>query len=450
VLLADRDEKRRTRIQLFLDRRGYEATSAASPPASGGRGGEPAAFDLLFCDLQALSRLDAAALGGPYVVVVAGASERERVGDALASGAPIDDCLIDPQSEVELDLALRRARRSRPVAPERRRRGADRQRPGGFGGMIGDSPAMAQVYDLVARVAGHGASVLITGESGTGKELVARAIHDRSARKGAFVALNCGAIPGSLLESELFGYKKGAFTDAIRDKTGLVQEADGGTLFLDEIGEMPADLQVKLLRVLQESEIRPLGGSQSLRVDVRVVAATVRDLAAEVASGSFRQDLFFRLNVLPIHMPPLRDRLEDIPALARHFLGGFAARHGLDPSAVEITEEALARLAGHDWPGNVRELENTIERALVLADGGRIDEQALGQLSRQAASKHPLAEVLAADELSIKRATRAVEAALIRRALEITSGNRTNAAKLLEISHRALLYKIKEYGLQDA
>jgi two-component system, NtrC family, response regulator AtoC len=417
-----------------------------------GAGGEVGSFDLVFCDLHALARLDPAALGGPYVVVVAGAGERERVGDALASGAPIDDCLIDPCSEVDIDLALRRARRCRPSGAARgRRAGGHAADPlEGFGGMIGDSPAIAEVFDLVDRVAGHDASVLITGESGTGKELVARAIHDRSGRSGAFIAVNCGAIPGSLLESELFGYKKGAFTDAIRDKPGLVEEADGGTLFLDEIGEMPADLQVKLLRVLQESEIRPLGGSQSVRVDVRVLAATVRDLAAEVARGAFRQDLFFRLNVLPIHMPPLRDRRADIPALALHFLRTFADRHGLEPGAVELSEAALARLLRHDWPGNVRELENTIERALVLADDSRIDAQALGELSRQGATHHPLEAVLAADDLSIKRATRAVEAALIRRALEMTGGNRTSAAKLLEISHRALLYKIKEYGLQGA
>ncbi len=404
----------------------------------------------MFCDLAALARLDPKGLGGAYVVVVAGAGEREQLGDALASGAPIDDALIEPATDLDLELVLRRADRCRRPLREagraRRGRKPSAKAPG-FAGMIGRSAAMAEVFDLVDRIAVHDAGVLITGESGTGKELVARAIHDGSARRGAFVAVNCGAIPGSLLESELFGYRKGAFTDAVRDKAGLVQEADGGTLFLDEIGEMPADLQVKLLRVLQESEIRPLGASESIRVDVRVVAATVRDLTAEVERGRFRQDLFFRLNVLPIHVPPLRERKDDIPMLAGHFLRSFAERHGVDVASLEITDEGLARLSRHSWPGNVRELENTIERALVLADGGRIDGPAIGELSRQAAARHPLEEALPADELSIKRAGRVVEEALIRRALETTGGNRTNAAKLLEISHRALLYKIKEYGL---
>lgn len=305
---------------------------------------------------------------------------------------------------------------------------------------------MARVFDLVERVARHDASVLITGDSGTGKELVARAIHDQSARDGAFVAVNCGAIPGSLLESELFGYRRGAFTDASRDKKGLIEEAHGGTLFLDEIGEMPLELQVVLLRVLQEGEVRPLGASHSVYVNVRIVAATVRDLAAEAEAGTFRQDLFFRLNVLPVHVPPLRERKQDIPVLARHFLQVFSERHGAPGRDIEITDGALARLTQHSWPGNVRELENTIERAVVLSDGGRIDERALGELSRPG-DGDPLEAVLAQGEFSIKRATRAIEEALIRRALDATGGNRTNAAKLLEISHRALLYKIKEYGL---
>jgi two-component system, NtrC family, response regulator AtoC len=292
--------------------------------------------------------------------------------------------------------------------------------------------------------------VLIGGESGTGKELVARAIHSNSPRaRAAFIAVNCGAIPANLLESELFGHRKGAFTDASRDRKGLFEEATGGTLFLDEIGELPLNLQVKLLRVLQEGEIRRLGESQDTKVDVRVVAATARDLADEVKRGAFREDLYYRLNVFALHLPALRDRREDIPLLVEHFLARMKARMGLHIS--EVTAEALRILVAYDWPGNVRELENTMERAIVLAEGPAIDVDSLPERLRVADSPPPAAQA-AADEgdLSIKKASRRSEEALIRRALERTKGNRTRAAELLEISHRALLYKIREYGIVSA
>jgi two-component system response regulator AtoC len=283
--------------------------------------------------------------------------------------------------------------------------------------------------------------VLIHGESGTGKELVARAIHEASPRRGKkFVAVNCAAIPAALLESELFGHVRGAFTDAVRDKPGLFEEADGGTLFLDEVGELPMPLQAKLLRALQESEIRRVGDQQSIKIDVRLVAATLRDLKAEVDGGRFREDLYYRLNVLPVNVPALRERVEDIPELARFFAARHGARHG---RAVEVGDEAMAALVGRAWPGNVRELENVIERALVLSDGPALDVELL------AGDRVQKLRVGGDDdgELSIKKATRSLEEELIRRALGVTQGNRTNAAKLLEISHRALLYKMKEYGI---
>jgi len=301
---------------------------------------------------------------------------------------------------------------------------------------------MAELRATIERIAPHRSTVLIQGESGTGKELVARAIHELSGRSGRFVAVNCAAIPAPLLESELFGHAKGAFTDAHRDRAGLFEDAHHGTLFLDEVGELPAALQVKLLRAIQESEIRRVGESTTVRVDVRVVAATLRDLEVEVAQGRFREDLYYRLNVLPVVIPPLRERSEDVPVLVE----AFTARHRAAGEEVpEFDGDALELLRRAAWPGNVRELENTVERAIVLADGPRIDVQFLGQV--QGTGGDGGARGDGDDGLSIKKATRALEADLIRRALEATGGNRTTAARLLEISHRALLYKIKEYGL---
>jgi two-component system, NtrC family, response regulator AtoC len=309
---------------------------------------------------------------------------------------------------------------------------------------------MLDLFRTVRKIAEFKTTVLIDGESGTGKELIARAIHRLSPRQaGPFVAVNCGAIPDTLLESELFGHRKGAFTDANRDRKGLFEEASGGSLFLDEIGELPLALQVKLLRVLQEGEVRRLGDSQDIKVDVRVVAATARDLSAEVGRGAFREDLYYRLNVFALHLPPLRDRREDIPLLIDHFLVRMNARMGL--SVAGTSAEALGLLVAYDWPGNVRELENCVERAIVLCEGTHIDAAALPErLRRPPVAVAPAAAGSEDDDLSIKRASRRSEETLIRRALLKTRGNRTRAAELLEISHRALLYKIKEYGINVA
>ncbi|HEY4240868.1 MAG TPA: sigma 54-interacting transcriptional regulator [Kofleriaceae bacterium] len=307
--------------------------------------------------------------------------------------------------------------------------------------IIGDGAEMQKLRALVERVAATRSTVLILGESGTGKELVARAIHDASPRRGQrFVAVNCAAIPAPLLESELFGHVRGAFTDAVRDRVGLFVEADGGTLFLDEIGELPLPLQSKLLRVLQEGEVRRVGDTVPIKVDARVVAATLRDLTEDVAAGRFREDLYYRLHVLPVHVPPLRDRTEDIPQLARFFAVRHAERHGREPTA--LADSAIEALRRQPWPGNVRELENTIERAIVLSDGA-IDRDFLATVMKVRGAD-PAAET----DLSIKKATRAIEQDLIRKALGKTAGNRTKAAELLEISHRSLLYKLKEYGIR--
>jgi two-component system response regulator AtoC len=320
--------------------------------------------------------------------------------------------------------------------------------------MVGANAKIVALMTMVRRLAGVRAAILIGGESGTGKELIAQALHNESPwRAGAFVAVNCGAIPAGLIESELFGHVRGAFTDAVRDKRGLFEAAHGGTLFLDEIADLPLGLQSKLLRAVQDGVVRRVGDVSDLRVETRVVAATARDLAGEVKAGRFREDLYYRLAGLLIQIPPLRDRRDDIPLLATHFLARGRARLGLTVNDIE--PEAMQALVAYGWPGNVRELENTIERAAVLCVGNRIDLASLPERLLSASPANTIAAPVierkpdAADaaDLSIKRASRRAEENLIKRALVATGGNRTRAAELLEISHRALLYKIKEYGI---
>ena len=303
---------------------------------------------------------------------------------------------------------------------------------------------MQDVFVLASKVAPHPTTVLITGESGTGKELVAQGIHGQSGRAaGSFVAVNCGSLPEGLIERELFGYKKGAFTGADRDKPGLFVEANRGTLFLDEIGELPLGLQVKLLRVLQEGEVHAVGSNIPHKIDVRVIAATARDLEQEVRMGLFRQDLYYRLNVVHIHLPPLRERANDIPLLSEFFL----KRHGhrLDVPISAIAPAAMTRLLQHAWPGNVRELENVIERAVVLADKNIILPENLPAEFGTRPTGRRLDDFFGG--FSIKQAQKIMESALISRALQTTGGNKSKAAELLEISYPSLLSKIKEYEL---
>jgi two-component system response regulator AtoC len=341
-------------------------------------------------------------------------------------------------------LAIRKAQERERLRRQTALLARDVERAVGDRPIVAASPGMIEVLELIERAAEYKATVLLTGESGTGKEVLARAIHAQSPRRDeAFVAINCGAIPEALLESELFGHARGAFTGADRSRRGLFLEADGGTVFLDEIGEMPLPLQVKLLRVLQEEEVRPLGESKPRQVDVRIIAATARALESEVASGGFREDLFYRLNVLRVEVPPLRDRREDIPLLVDHFLA--QTRDAIGKPVRGIDDDALARLVGYRWPGNVRELENVIERAVILARG---DQIGLAELPSNVVHAESRADVAGGD-LSLRRARHAAEAEVIRRALRETDGNRTHAARLLGISHRALLYKLKEYEIRD-
>jgi two-component system response regulator AtoC len=378
------------------------------------------------------------------VIVMSAYGNVDLAIDAMKAGAY--DYVGKPFKPDEIVLVLRKAEERESLRRENRALKEQIQKENQFESILAKSHEMVSIFRTVAKIADFKTTVLITGESGTGKELVARAIHARSARKAApFVAINCGAIPANLLESELFGHKKGAFTDATADRRGLFEEASGGTLFLDEIGELPLGLQVKLLRALQEETIRRLGDSKDVQVDVRIIAATHRDLAADVQAGRFREDLFYRINVLSIAIPPLRSRREDVGLLIDHFLSRNNTRLGTRVRGVST--EARKLLLEYAWPGNVRELENTIERAMVLAESDVLQLGDLPERIREALD--PVQVHLASGELSVKKTTAAIEQILIRRALQKTKGNRTRAADLLEISHRALLYKIKDYKITD-
>ncbi|HTW24666.1 MAG TPA: sigma-54 dependent transcriptional regulator [Candidatus Baltobacteraceae bacterium] len=323
----------------------------------------------------------------------------------------------------------------------------------GLDHMIGTAPKMRAIFELIENIAPQSSRVLITGESGTGKELVARAIHENSARaKHPFITINCGAFPETLLESELFGYMKGAFTGANENRRGLFQAAHGGTLFMDEIGNMSVTMQVKLYRVLQEGKVRPIGSTEESDVDVRVIAATNKDLEKEIAEGRFREDLYYRLSVIPIHLPPLRERREDIPLLAREFLERFSK--SMSKSIDGIEAEAMRRLEVYDWPGNVRELENTIERAVALESGHKVTTEALPERIRThfqenvpAAAHNGNGTALPKEGLNLEEHIQGIERSYLLAALERSGGVRTQAAELLKMSYRSFRHYAKKYGV---
>lgn len=342
---------------------------------------------------------------------------------------------------VRLNEQLEEARQKLALENESLRHAAgERNR---FEGLIGGSPSMQRVYDLVERVLESDASVLLMGETGTGKEMLARVIHFNGHRKdGPFVAQNCGAVPDDLLESELFGHKRGAFTGAVADKPGLFEAADRGTIFLDEVGETSPAMQVRLLRVLQEGEIRRVGETEHRKVNVRVIAATNRNLRSEVRAGSFREDLFFRLNVFPVEVPPLRYRVEDIPPLTDHFLKTYAPDR-----TVRFTSEAVDVLCRYDWPGNVRELENEIQRALLIAgDVERVGADALSEIVKGERTGEE--EVSVTSDGGMKAARERLEKEMIAQALKRHRGNRTQAARALGVSRWGLVQKIQRYGIE--
>jgi two-component system response regulator AtoC len=450
VLVVDDEENIRLVLKTLLKKHGFDVEVADS--------GEAALAQLEAFDPNViLTDVRMPKMGGmdllatlrakqhPATVIVMSAYGNVDLAiEAMKAGAY--DYVSKPFKPDEVVLALRKAEERESLRRENRALREQVQKDNRFESLLAKSKEMLDIFRTVTKIADYKTTVLVTGESGTGKELVARAIHSRSNRSAApFVAINCGAIPENLLESELFGHKRGAFTDATSDRRGLFEEADGGTLFLDEIGELPVNLQVKLLRAVQEEQIRRLGDARDIKIDVRLVAATHRDLSADVKAGRFREDLFYRINVLLIHIPPLRNRRDDVNLLIDHFILRNNARLGTRSRGVST--EARKLLLEYGWPGNVRELENTIERAMVLAETDLIEVADLPERIRDALD--PVQVHLASGELSIKRTAAAIEQILIRRALQKTKGNRTRAADLLEISHRALLYKIKDYKITD-
>jgi two-component system response regulator AtoC len=449
VLIVDDEENFRHMLSVILKKEGYDVEAASN--------GEEALqkvtlspYDQVLCDIRmpkmdGLDFLNEAKKAGvdATIIMMSAYGTVDIAIEAIKLGAY--DYISKPFKPDEVILTLKKAEERERLRRENELLRKEVKKEYSFENIISKNKQMQKIFEVITKVAQYKSTILITGESGTGKELVARALHYNTDRaQNPFVAVNCGAIPENLLESELFGHAKGAFTDAIRTKKGLFEEADGGTLFLDEIGELPPQLQVKLLRVLQEGEIRRIGESKPIQVDVRIVAATVKDLVKEVNEGRFRDDLFYRINVLPIHIPPLRERNEDVPLLTTHFIRKYS--QAMSKNVVGIDSRALEALMNYKWYGNVRELENTIERAIVLADRENIEIENLPLEIQNFQEEIPL-EPLAEEEYSIKKSSRFLEMNLIKKALKKTKGNHTHAAKLLEISHRALLYKIKEYGI---
>ncbi len=451
ILIIEDEENFRHMLSVILKKEKYEVDTASNGEEGLQKIGAED-FDQILCDIRMpgmdgldfLKEVQKKEIDASVIMMSAYGSIDTAI-EAMKLGAY--DYISKPFKPDEIILTLRKAEERERLRKENEFLRKEIKKEYSFENIVSKNEKMQKIFEVIRKVAQYKSTILITGESGTGKELVARALHYNSNRaQNPFIPINCGAIPENLLESELFGHAKGAFTDAIRTKKGLFEEADGGTLFLDEIGELPLPLQVKLLRVLQEGEIRRVGESKPIQVDVRIVAATVKDLGKEANEGRFRDDLFYRLNVLPVHIPPLRERKEDIPLLVNHFIN--VHNQSLNKRVAGIEPKALETLMNYKWYGNVRELENTIERAIVLTDGENIGLDNLPYEIQNFEDKEQLPS-LAEEEYSIKKTSKVLERNLIQKALKKTKGNHTHAARLLEISNRALLYKIKEYGVEE-
>ncbi|GAM07855.1 acetoacetate metabolism regulatory protein AtoC [Geobacter sp. OR-1] len=449
ILVVDDEENLRHMLKVMLQKIGY-AVELATDGADALDKLSHDRFDFVLCDIRMpgidgteFIRLAVESGVTATIIMMSAYGTVDSAIDCMKRGAY--DYISKPFKSDEIALVLKKAEERERLKLENRQLQEVVNREFCFSGIISKNQQMLEIFSLVKKVCDFKTTVLVLGESGTGKELIAKALHFNSVRrKGPFIAVNCGAIPENLLESELFGHVKGAFTDASCDKPGLFERADGGTLFLDEIGEMPLSLQVKLLRVLQEEEIRRVGASSAKKVDVRVVSATSRDLEADVIKGRFREDLYFRLNVFSLTLSPLRERTEDIPLLVDHFLNRYGDKFG--KSGIRCSQSTMQLLLDYQWPGNVRELENTIERAVVVCDGSTLGPECLPEkLRRTSGGKLP--EIIPPDCISLKRAEELLERAFIRKALAATGGNRSQAARILEISHRSLLYKLKEYKI---
>ncbi len=452
LLIIDDEENMCHMLQALTERHGYQVTTAFDGPTAL-EIIRNAHFDFILCDVK-MPQMDgmtflekgAADLAESTVIMMSAYGNVDLAIAAMQAGAY--DFISKPFKADEVLLTLKKAEEREALRRENRRLKNEIKEihcVGSFPRMIGESAGMRSVYTLAGKVAGYTTTVLVTGESGTGKELVARGVHSYSERsEKPFVAVNCGSIPENLLESELFGYVKGAFTGADKTRKGLFDEADGSTLFLDEIGELPVAMQVKLLRVLQEREIRAVGASLTKKVDVRVIAATARDLQAEVKSGNFREDLYYRLNVMHISIPPLRERKEDIPLLCHHFIKKYNSRFATSIKAV--APGAMELILNYSWPGNVRELENVMQRGVVLTSSDMIEREHLpahlGTMSRRFDDN-----VQVTNELSLKVAQKTMEAKLIAQAMRRFQGNKSQAARALQISYPSMLSKLKEYGI---
>jgi len=465
VLIADDEDGLRWVLEKGLRQAGYEVTAVRDGDEAL-RAFSDAPFDLVFLDIRmpgtdgltVLAKLRALA-GDAHVIVMTAHGTMETAIQAMQRGAY--DYLAKPFDLDEVLLLAERALAAGRLTQEVARLKTGLQEVWEFGALIGRHPRMQEVYKTIGRIAASDVTVLLRGESGTGKELVARAIHHYSRRAGRpFVAVSSAAIPGTLLESELFGHERGAFTDAKERKLGKLELAHGGTLFLDEIGDMPPELQTKLLRALQERTIERVGGQESLRIDVRVLAATNRDLETMMREGRFREDLFYRLNVVTVTLPPLRERRRDVPLLVEHLLAKYATELG----ERGVAPEALDRLVGHDWPGNVRELENVVQRAMVMATSGVIlpEHLPIGPVSAAAsvAIDATLEEIIERKLLECVRGLREhasanlydlmvglVEKPLLRAVLRETGGNQVRAAQILGINRNTLRKKLTEHGI---
>ena len=457
VLVVDDDAGLRKSLTLILEDAGYKVVMAGDAE-EGLRKAKDTDPSLILVDVR-MPGMDGlgfvesyrAAGGQAPLVVMTAYGGIDMAVNAIRHGA--SDFLAKPFGGEEVLLTLKKVEERENLKKEVVRLRAEVRAERRFGEIVARSPEMVRALEMATKVARHPTSILILGATGTGKELLARLIHSESDRvAGPFVAVNCGAIPEGLLESQFFGYVKGAFSGADGDREGLFEAAHGGTLFLDEIGELPEPLQVKLLRVLQEGEVRRVGATQTRRVDARIVAATNRSLEKDVEEGRFRGDLYYRVAVVTLNLPALRDRPTDVPLLIQHLLAIHQERLGV--GVQEIDRSAMDALLTYSWPGNVRELENVIERALVLAEGPQITLTDLPDHLRDAGSggfipvgSAPMGED---EDLSVKRRSAALEKQLIRKALARTGGHRGKAAEMLELSDRALRYKIQEYSLEES
>jgi two-component system response regulator PilR (NtrC family) len=455
VLVVDDERSMREFLAICLRREGHQVSVAESGERALEALGESAA-DIVVTDLKMPGKVDGLGLlkgirerglDTEVIVVTAFATPQTAI-EAMKQGAY--DYLTKPFKVDEINAVIHRALEKRALVEANvalREKVTGRYR---LASLLARSPQMQRVFELIGKIHSTRTSILVTGESGTGKELVARALHSEGNRsQKAFVAVNCGAIPEELMESELFGHRKGSFTGAVADKSGLFQQADGGILFLDEIGELSLGLQVKLLRALQERKVKPIGDTTETEVDVRVVAATNRELEEEVARGGFRSDLYYRLNVIEVRLPPLRQRREDIPLLIDHFVRRYAVEQ--EKRLAGVTADAMKVLQSYDYPGNVRELENIVEHAVTMASGARIDVGDLPRLRQTVATgaSDGASVAIPDDGFDLDRALADYERAIVLRALDQSGGVRKRAARLLGITFRSLRYRLAKLGLAE-